>query len=688
MQRREFLNVVGGGATAALIGGCGRVASYVKRNSRRRVLLIAFDGLDPRIVESLIAARRMPNFARLAKKGSIKRIATSNPAQTPVAFSNIISGADPGLHQVFDFIHRDPNPSDTAMPVRPFFSTADAARSPRRWAIPLGSWQLPLTTSSTRLLRRGPVFWDYLVAQGIDVQIYYLPANYPPQQPPGPGRFRAISGMGTPDLLGSYGEFTLLTQDVPRQGRLVGGGRFVFLPMAGDRGRAELVGPPNYLRQPNTKGLVEPLKVVVDVVRDSQHRVAKIAISGSTLLLNEGEWSGWVPVDFHTGIPGSSVLSAAGAPTSLRGMVRLFLKRVFPKLELYVSPINIDPLEPANPISVPAQLASDLARRHGRFYTLGIPEDTKALSHGALDEEQFLAQCELAMQERIAQYRQALTEFESGCLFFYFGATDLLQHMFWRDRDERHPGRIPEQAARFGHIIDDFYARLDGLVGEALATVRQEDLVMVLSDHGFTTFRRGFNLNGWLRDSGFLRQTQISPEAARGSMFPGVDWSATRAYGLGMNGLYLNLTGREKHGVVREHARRRLLAEIRDKLLECRDTDGTPIITNVTLVEELYPGAEPRIAPDLIIGYNDAYRASWDTVLGGVAQPVVEDNLDRWSGEHLIDPDLVPGVLLTNRAVTAPRPKLGDIAATILAAFHIEKPSHMNGNDLFASAKT
>ena len=687
MRRREFINVVAGGAAAALLPGCGRTTGDHAAGGApgRRVLLVAFDGLDPRIVESLIAAGRMPNFARLAKKGSLGRIATSNPPQTPVAFANIISGADPGLHQVFDFIHRDPHPSETAMPVRPYFSTADAARSPRAWAIPFGSWQLPLTGGATELLRRGPAFWDYLIARGIDTQVYYLPSNYPPRQPEGPGRFRMMSGMGTPDLLGSYGEFTLFTPDAPRRGRLVGGGRFVFLSMMGDHGQAELVGPTNFLRKPDANGSVAPLKTNVEVVRDAQHRVARIRISGSTVLLNEGEWSSWVPVDFFTGIPGGGALGAVGAPTSMRGMVRLFLKQVFPKLELYVSPINIDPLEPTNPLSVPSDLAAEMARRHGRFYTIGIPEDTKALSHGALDEVQFQAQCELSMQERIAQYRQVLAEFSSGCVFFYFGATDLLQHMFWRDRDERHPGRVPEQAARFGHVIDELYASIDQLVGDAMAAIGPADLLIVMSDHGFTTFRRGFNLNGWLRDSGFLRQASTT-HAAGTPMFPGVDWSTTKAYGLGMNGLYLNLAGREKHGAVRSQAQGSLLAEIRDKLLEVRDVDGTPVVTKVKLTHNIYPGADPRVAPDLIIGYNDAYRASWDTVLGGIAPAIIEDNLDRWSGEHLIDPDLVPGVLVANRPVTAPRPKICDIAPTILAAFGLDKPSHMIGHNLFAPA--
>lgn len=686
MRRREFIQLTAGGAVTALLAGCGRAPEGSVSPSRRRVLLVAFDGLDPRIVESLIAAGRMPNFARLAKMGSMTSIATSNPPQTPVAFANIISGADPGLHQVFDFIHRDPNPADTELPVRPYFSTADAVASHRPWKLSLGSWHLPLSGGTTRLLRRGPAFWDYLIARGIDAQIYYLPANYPPQQSDGPGRLRAISGMGTPDLLGSYGEFTVFTPDAPRQGRAVGGGRFVFLSMLGDHGQAELIGPPNFLRQPNADGNVEPLGISLDLVRDAEHRVAKITIGQATVLLKEGEWSSWIPVEFFTGIPGGGILSAVGAPTSLRGMVRLFLKQVFPKFELYVSPINLDPHEPINSLSVPAEFARELAGRRGRFYTIGIPEDTKALSHGALDEDQFQAQCELSMQERIAQYRDALAEFTSGCLFFYFGATDLLQHMFWRDRDEHHPGRVPDEAARYGHVIDDLYARTDQLVGEALEAIGPGDLLIVLSDHGFTSFRRGFNLNSWLRENGFLRQ---SPALATttAAMFPGVDWSRTKAYGVGMNGLYLNMAGREKYGVVRADARRSLLAEIRDRLLEVRDVDRTPVVTNVKLTDEIYPGADARIAPDLIIGYNDGYRASWDTVLGGITPTLIEDNLDRWSGEHLIDPELVPGVLLANRPITGLRPRVSDIAPTILAAFGIARPPQMTGRDLFENPR-
>lgn len=683
MQRREFVKWVTASAGAATLASCGRLDPPSNSVADRRVLVLAFDGLDPRILESLIAAGRVPNLARLATGGAVKRIATSTPPHTPVAFSSIISGADPGLHQIFDFIHREANPATDA-PIRPFFSTAETETPEHQRSLSLGGWRLPLSSGGgTKLLRRGQAFWDHLVAYGIDADVYYLPSNYPPQLPEGPGRFRAIGGMGTPDLLGTYGEFTLLTPHAPRKGRNVGGGRFAQLAMIDHRGQAELIGPPNFLREPDAAGKVESTRLTFDVVRDPQNRVAKICLAGQTVLLSAGEWSDWVPVEFATGVPGTTILQATGAPTSLWGMVRLYLKTVHPELVLYVSPVNIDPLRPLMPITVPESFSQELARRHGRFHTLGIPEDTKALSHGALAEAEFLSQSEAAMAERRDQFRQALAHFERGCLFFYFGASDLLQHMFWRDRDAQHPGRVPEQAERFGDEVNKVYVDADQVVGEALAALRPDDTLLVLSDHGFTTFRRGFNLNTWLLQNGYI---QLRPGNWQGSdnLFANVAWEGVKAYGLGMNGVYVNTVGREKHGAVKSAGRRSLLEEIRDRLLEVRDRDETQVITSIDLVEDLYPQADPAVAPDMILGYNDSYRASWETVLGEMPGELIVDNLDRWSGTHLIDAEKVPGVLLSNRPIASQRPSISDIAPTILGVFEIDTPAEMTGRNLFA----
>lgn len=682
MDRRDFVKLALTVAPASAATSCSSLQS--KRLSgvaQRRVLVMAFDGLHPDILSSLMQKRRLPNFQRLARQGSFRRLKTCMPPHTPVAFSNIISGADAGLHQVFDFIHRDPHPVDDRQVVMPYFSTANVEQPEQQWTISLGGWELPLAGATTRLLRRGPAFWDSLVAAGIDTDIYYLPANYPPPTPQGPGRFRAISGMGTPDVNGTYGEFTFLTFNTTLRGRRVDGGKFVRLTMFGDRGSAAISGPTNHLRRADEQGRREKMKLVVEVVRDPERRVARITIAGQSVLLNESEWSDWIPVAFNTGIPGSNLLGAMGGPTMVSGMVRVFLKQVHPHVEIYVSPVNIDPLNAVMPFTSPPTFAQELATQHGRFYTTGIPEDTKALSHGVLNEDQFLAQVDAVHHGRVDQFRSALAEFKQGCLFFYFGSTDLLQHMFWRDQDPAHPGWTQNQADQYGSVIEDVYESLDKLIGEALDHLHEEDLLLVLSDHGFDSFRRGFNLNSWLVENQYI--DLIRPEQqGRHELFSNVNWSRTMAYGLGMNGLYLNQVGRERHGIVNDRKRTRTLEELRERLLGVHDKDGVQVIDRVDLVEDLYSGADPLVAPDLIIGYNSGYRASWETVLGKMPREILVDNLERWSGTHLINPDHVPGILLTNFEVARHEPELSDIAPTILNAFAIGKPTYMTGRPL------
>lgn len=678
MQRRKFLKMMAAASGAALAPSCSRTAP-ASAGREHRVLVLAFDGVDPVILKSLIDSGQTPNLARVAQMGSFSKLKTSTPPHTPVAFSNIISGADASVHQIYDFIHRDLNPADPSEAVRPYFSTAETIAPESQRAISMGKWQLPLTGGETLLLRKGPAFWDYLIKAGFDTSIYYLPSNFPPGQPEGPGKFRCISGMGTPDLLGSYGEFTLFTSDVPHSGRTVDGGRFTYLRMRQHRGKADLTGPTDFLRKSDTQ---IALKAPLEIVRDPQASVAKIAISGQLVLLNEGEWSDWIRVEFQSAIPGGSALAAMGAPTAMHGIVRLLLRKVHPQLELYVSPVNIDPLSPISPISTPGSFAPKLARQHGQFYTTGIPEDTKALTHNALNEDQFLEQSELVVGERIQQYRGALEDFDRGCMFFYFGATDLVQHMFWRDRDPQHPGRIPAEVERYEKVVEDIYIGIDRQVGDALKTLAAEDTLIVMSDHGFTSFRRGFNLNTWLLENGFGKL--INPNnQGKEMLFANTDWAATRAYGLGLNGLYLNLKGRERFGTVAKAEGRSLAKEIQDKLMKVRDEDGAKVFDRIDLVSEAFPGANPMIAPDLIVGYADSYRASWATVLGQMPKDIMEDNLDRWSGTHLTSPDIVPGMIVSNRKITNDNPSISDIAPTILREFGLKIPEQMTGKPLF-----
>ena len=682
MRRRDFFTTIGGSAAGLAITASCRRPPGVEQQSHR-VLVVAFDGLDPVIAKSLMDAGKMPNLARLSSQGSFAKIKTSTPPHTPVAFSDIISGADASVHQIYDFIHRDPRPETGA--VRPYFSTADIVAPELSWlpsSIPLGGqWQAPLTGGKTVLLRRGASFWDFLIREGVDTQVYFLPSNYPPPKPAGPGKFRCLSGMGTPDLLGGYGEFTLLTPDAPRDGRIVDGGRFVRLRTRNHRASAELEGPTDFMRKTTA---AQPLTTKIEVVRDPTADVAKIQVSEQLLLLKEGEWSNWIPIKYRSKIPAGTALGIMGAPTSIQGMARVFLKSVHPKMEIYISPINIDPTAPVARISTPQNLAQSFAKKFGRFHTNGIPEDTKALTHNALSADQFLDQSHAVVAERVKQYKDALKSFSAGCLFFYFGATDLLQHMFWRDQDDQHPGRIIKESERYEKVVEDTYMSIDEQIGDGLAALGPNDTMIVLSDHGFTSFRRGFNLNSWLVEKGFIRLNNPSKQG-QSILFTDVNWEKTKAYGLGLNGLYVNQQGRELHGSVSTSAKKSVVNELRDKLQEVQDEDGSMVIDSVAMVDEIFPGADADVAPDLIVGYADNFRASWETVLGGMPRDLLQNNMDRWSGTHLTAPDIVPGLVASNREINVQAPSISDIAPTILAEFGIKPPQSMTGKVLFAN---
>jgi len=648
----------------------------------QRVLVLGFDGMDPKVCRELMAANKLPFIQQLAKSGTFTSLATSNPPQSPVAWSNVISGAGAGVHQIFDFIHRDPRPDNPKLPLHPFLSISEILPPEKTRAIDIGKWSIPLTRGKPVSLRRGSAFWDHLVINGVDTAIYRMPANYPPPEVAGSGHFSSLCGMGTPDLLGTYGEFTLYTPDAPLRSRAVPGGKFVGLFMLDHRATALLTGPANFLKPESPNSKAPSLSIAFEVVRDPQADVAKITIGDHLEILNAGEWTRWLPIAFETGVPGAAVLGALQAPVSVPAMVRFYLKSVHPKLELYASPLNIDPLRAATPISTPKSFAGNLAKATGRYFTTGIPEDAKAIRAAALDEDEFLKQVNLVLEERIAQYRYALQNFDDGLLFFYFGTPDLLSHIFWRDRDPGHPGRDPEQGDRYAGVIDDCYVRMDALIGEALGEMHDSDTLIVLSDHGFTSFRRAVHLNTWLRDNGYLA-IEAGRTTSEAPMFQNVDWSKTRAYAFGINGLFVNQLGREARGIVAPgDDTEKLLQEISEKLQLLQDDDGSPAIEKIYRVSDVHPGADADLAPDVIVGYADFYRGSWTTALGGIADKVFEDNLDRWSGDHCVAPHLVPGILACNRKVDIDDPRLADVTATILSLFDIEADTQMNGRNL------
>jgi predicted AlkP superfamily phosphohydrolase/phosphomutase len=612
----------------------------------RRVIVLGFDGLDYELTRQMIETGRLPALAELARRGGFSALGTTVPAQSPVAWSTFITGLDPGQHGIFDFVHRDPKT------MLPYLSTTRTESADR--TIPLGRWQLPLSSGKVELLRRGQPFWEVLEDRGVPTTIIRMPANFPPSGT----ATRELSGMGTPDLLGTYGTFSFYTSDWNVFAEEApSGGVAYHVRVRGGRVRAFLEGPENpFLREP------EKVQAEFFAYPDRSKQFAKIVVGPEQRLLKVGEWSDWVPVEFSL------------APTqSLAGQVRFFLKALDPYFELYASPVNIDPANAAMPVSTPPEYAAELADATGRFYTQGMPEDTKGLRTGVLTDADFLSQARIAGEEIRAQYRYVLNRFDRGFLFYYFGNVDQVSHMMWRARDPQHPAFDPVKDGPHAGVVEELYRGLDAVVADTLEQLGPDDLLVVMSDHGFTSWRRSFHLNSWLRDNGYIALKDPTRTDA-GDLFANVDWSRTRAYALGLNGLYVNLKGRERDGIVLPAEREALVQELSAKLLAIVDpATGTPAITKAYRREQVYTLTDvDDIAPDLVVGYAKGTRGSDESALGAMPPVALVDNTSHWSGDHCMDSDAVPGILLSSRALKRPAATLQQLPAALVSEFGVD----------------
>ena len=602
-------------------------------------------------------AGKMPNFTKLAAAGSYTRLGTSLPPQSPVAWSNLITGMDPGGHGVFDFIHRDPQT------MTPYLSTSEVERP--RQTVRLGDWIFPLWGGGVKLLRHGKAFWEYLDEWGVPVVVVRMPANFPPVQ----RGTRSLAGMGTPDLAGTYGTFSYYTDDLFVTPGPVNGGRNYPVEVADGRIVTKLYGPYNTLRKSEPQAAVD-----MTIYIDAAEPVAKVVLPDQQFIMREGEWSDWVRVKFEL-MPYLA---------SVTGICKFYFKQAHPGFAMYVTPVNLDPANAALPLSYPESYARELAEAVGPFYTQGIAEDTKALSTGTLSEAEYLAQSRMVFYEQVRIADLELNRFRSGLLFLYFSGIDANSHMFWRARDVQHPVYDEQRDARYAAVLDEWYQQMDGVLGQVMQKLDASTTLLVLSDHGFAPYYRSFNLNAWLLERGYIALKEGAPREG-GDYLVNVDWSRTRTYGLGLNALYLNLKGRERNGIVDRAAVDGLLTELESELLAVRDpVDNQPVIARVDRASRAYAGPYASDAPDLLIGYARGYRAGWGTVLGGFSAQVLEDNAEPWSGDHCIDFRAVPGVLLSNRKVESGG-TLVDVAPTILAEFGIEKPQAMTGRPLLAS---
>jgi predicted AlkP superfamily phosphohydrolase/phosphomutase len=611
----------------------------------KKVIAIGLDGFEPRIAEAMLSRGELPNLMKLREQGGYSRLKTTPSAQTPVAWSTFSTGTNPGGHGIFDFLTRDPK---TYLPVMAL------SRYEQK-----NAFVLPKVVN----MRRGTPFWDLLSAKDVESTILRMPCTYPPDKVKG----RMLAGVGVPDLRGGFGTSAFYSTRPDLQAE---SSEKVITVSVKDGGIAtHVIGP----RDPKTKS-DHRFEINIQIDRPNGKIIITSQGQPDKLEVQLGKWSKWLKVKFKVGMM-----------QSVSGILRFNLRQLDPEFELYASPVNFETEEPLFPISSPPEYAHDLALKIGRYYTAGMAEDHDGLNNERFDEAAYLDQCRVVLRERRKMMEYELGRFEKGFFFCLFDTPDRLAHMFWRFTEPNHPANRGEDVSRYARVIEEHYRECDEIVGEAMKHTDADTLFIVLSDHGMNSFQRGLHLNTWLYENGFLALKPGFKPGESGDFFQNVDWDQTRAFSMGLGCIFLNIKGREANGILNDGEIESVREGIVSGLTGLVDSAcGQVAVRSVARREQVYRGPYAHEAPDLVVNFSPGYRVSWDTPLGGVPQGLFADNTKKWGGDHVIDPELAPGVLFVNRKFNAQSPDLVDLAPTILNALGVAKGAAMEGSDLLS----
>lgn len=687
--------------------------------ARPKVIVVGFDGVDAAYTEKWMNEGKLPNLARLRAEGTYRPLRPTVPAQTPVSWSTFTTGIDPGRTGIFDFLRRDPK---NYMPVfaafeetsEPFlfgknnrFIAAAAAfiilfalvwliaywiKRSSRFAISTAAvvgliaagaafyWAakyLPLTRPGVINRREGIPLWEAVSNAGLKAQATHVPVTFPAKDF---DRGHLLSGLGVPDMSGRIGKPFYFTSELdfhPQGGSNEFSIEVVQLEDNQGTISTKIVGPPNKLfREPPYISI--PMTITVAENKQS----VMLDVQGQKVPLRAGEWSGWVNFDF----PFNPVIK-------VRGISRFHLMSVTPEVRMYLSPINFDPraLPPFLKISAPTDWAAELAESHGPYKTMGWAIDTWAISEGFANEQMFMDD----MEWTVKQYRALFTDFlhsDNDLLIHCFEFPDRVAHVMWRLMDPQHPAYNAELAAKWSGSLLRSYELMDSIVGEAMKSADEHDAALiVLSDHGFATWRKSINYNTWLVQNGYLvlrsgveaKERDLELLFDSGQFWENVDWSKSRAYAMGLGNIYINLKGREAQGIVQPGAEyENLKRELKTKIVAIVDPEnGEKPVSRVLAREEVYRQFDPNLIPDLFALNNPGYRVSWQTSLGGVQKDLFQKNPNVWSGDHCsLDPEKVKGIFFYNRKIKTDRPPyIADIYPTVLDLLNVKPPYELDG---------
>ena len=676
-------------AAGCIAAGCG--SRSPGDANRPKLLILGFDGMDPALMTRWMKAGQLPNFSRLASSGAVRPLTTTHSPESPTAWASFATGVNPGKHNIYDFLVRDTN---TYLP-----DLGMVRREPPRFLF----GYVPLAKPKLFSLRGGTSFWVTAGQAGVRSSILTVPVTFPPEDVP---NGELLSGLPLPDIRGTMGTFYYFATDLSRyeEGNTEFGGVLKRIVFDNDVARTEVIGPPNPIirqrvQQIRSKGTrlddadratvaelqaKEDVRVPLTIRWNRAGKTATVEIQGQSLLLEPGKMSRWIDLEFRVNFL-----------VRLHGMAQLLLMKADKELQLYMSPVNWKPDDPPLAISSPASFAGDLFHRLGHFRTLGWAEATWPLNEGRMDERTFMEDLYKAFDDRAQVILSRIDAGRWDLLVGVIESTDRVQHMMWRLHDPTHPMYDAALAAQFGDSILRVYRRADQFVGEVLERVDPSTTIMVVSDHGFHSWRKAVNLNTWLVQEGYMvLQTQGVPQPGEkklddlfggGEFWENVDWSRTRAYAMGLGQIYFNLRGRESRGIVSPGAEASALAEeLSARLLTMTDPDdGGRIVRAVYKRDEVYAGGYLHNASELQVGMEDGYRVSWQTTLGGSPQGIVYANMKKWSGDHGgYDFATTAGVLISNRPVANEAPSIMDIAPTVLKFFGVPIPGEIDGKPL------
>jgi predicted AlkP superfamily phosphohydrolase/phosphomutase len=643
------------------LGACRRGTRPVTT----QVVVLGFDGADPNLAAKWMAEGKLPNLKHLAETGTFRPLGTTNPPESPVAWASFATGLNPGGTGIFDFLTRDPQ---TYLP-----ELALASHDKPKFLFGVIPIKRPRVTNE----RSGVPFYKAAADAGYKTAVIRMPLEFPPTNLPG-GKLWA--GLGVPDVRGTWGTFFYFGTDLTPWdvGDTEFGGRLVRLELNRNRASAVIDGPVNPTSQDYKR-----ISVPVSFTVTPEGNAVTINLGGRNETVGERQWSNWFRVRFRI-----------NAFLKVPAICRFYVLQTSPDLRLYMSPLNIDPDAPVLPVSSPNGYAAEIARKHGLMKTVGWWHDTWALNEEKIDEGVFLDDLLRTTQTLEDVTLGELKNDPPSLLVSVFTSTDSVSHMFYRLIDPQHPRYDAELAQRYGDAILRVYERMDQVIGHVEQAMKPGGALIIVSDHGFHTWRKGFNTNTWLVENGYmaLKNPNAKQETfnlqelfGQGSFFPNVDWSRTRAYALGLGQVYLNLKGREKQGIVTPGPEaERILEEMRGKLLAFRDPDTQqPVVQNVYLGRKIFHGSRMNRAPDLQIDFRDGYRTSWQTALGAIPSGIVVANLKKWSGDHCAsDPSDTQGIFFSNRKLETSDPSILDIAPTVLRLMHVSPPGRLDGKVL------